>query len=254
MDDLTQFLFRMSAAPDTESLWSLLVEAMDRYGFDRLLYGFSRFATETSVGDPNDFLILSNHDKDYLKGFVDTQHLMNAPMVKWAIQNNGACSWRLIDKLYAQNQLDDRTKAVVEFNREHDVRVGYTISFMGVSSRSRGAISLTAKSNLTQDQVDAMWAEKGEEIQLINNLAHLKIMSLPHLTTSGERLTNRQREALEWVSDGKTTQDIAMLMGLTQATVEKHLRLARKVLGVETTAQAVIRAAFQNQIFLSKLY
>jgi len=39
---------------------------------------------------------------------------------------------------------------------------------------------------------------------------------------------------------------------LTQATVEKHLRLARKVLGVETTAQAVIRAAFQNQIFLSK--
>lgn len=179
---------------------------------------------------------------------------MNAPMVNSAIQNNGACSWRLIDKLYAQNQLDDRTKAVVEFNREHDVRVGYTISFMGVSSRSRGAISLTAKANLTQDQVDAMWAEKGEEIQLINNLAHLKIMSLPHLTTSGERLTNRQREALEWVSDGKTTQDIAMLMGLTQATVEKHLRLARKVLGVETTAQAVIRAAFQNQIYLSKLY
>ena len=78
-------------------------------------------------------------------------------------------------------------------------------------------------------------------------------MSLPHLTTSGKRLTNCQREALEWVSDGKTTQYIATLMGLTQATVEKHLRLARKVLGVETTAQAVIRAAFQNQIFLSKL-
>lgn len=78
-------------------------------------------------------------------------------------------------------------------------------------------------------------------------------MSLPHLTTSGKRLTNRQREALEWVSDGKTTQDIATLLGLTQATVEKHLRLARKVLGVETTAQAVIRAAFQNQIFLIKL-
>ena len=42
------------------------------------------------------------------------------------------------------------------------------------------------------------------------------------------------------------------LDGIDPATVEKHLRLARKVLGVETTAQAVIRAAFQNQIFLSK--
>jgi DNA-binding CsgD family transcriptional regulator len=58
-------------------------------------------------------------------------------------------------------------------------------------------------------------SEKGEEIQLIYNVGHLEIMSLPHLTTSGERLTNHQREALEWVSDGKTTLDIATLMGLT---------------------------------------
>ena len=160
--------------------------------------------------------------------------------------------WRMIQSLYAKNQLDEQTRSVVEFNRQHNVNAGYTISFMSVSSRSRGAISLTAKPQLSQEDVDKIWAEKGDEIQLINNVAHLKIISLPYLTNSGERLTNRQREALEWVSDGKTTQDIATLMGLTQATVEKHLRLARKVLGVETTAQAVIRAALQNQIFLSK--
>jgi len=250
--DLTNFLFEMSAAKDTEELWNLLLTGMDFYGFDRLLYGFSRFTTGTSVGDPNDFLILSTHKKDYLEGFVDTEHLMNSPMVKWSIQNDGACSWRLIHSLYAKNQLDEQTRAVVEFNRQHNVNAGYTVSFMGVSARSRGAISLAAKPHLSQEDVDKIWAEKGDEIQLMNNVAHLKIMSLPHLTNSGERLTNRQREALEWVSDGKTTQDIATLMGLTQATVEKHLRLARKVLGVETTAQAVIRAAFQNQIFLSK--
>ena len=177
---------------------------------------------------------------------------MNAPMVKWAIQNDVACSWRLIQSLYAKDKLDEQTRAVVEFNRQHDVNAGYTISFMGVSSRSRGVISLTIKPHLSQEDVYKICAAKGEEIQLINNVAHLKIMSLPHLTNSGERLTYRQREALEWVSDDKTTQDIATLMVLTQATVEKHLRLAKKVLGVETTAQAVIRAAFQSQIFLSK--
>ena len=61
--DLTKFLFKMSAAKDTEELWNLLLTGMDFYGFDRLLYGFSRFTTGTSVGDPNDFLILSNHKK-----------------------------------------------------------------------------------------------------------------------------------------------------------------------------------------------
>ena len=50
--------------------------------------------------------------------------------------------------------------------------------------------------------------------------------------------------------DGKTTQDAAEIMGLTPATVEKHLRLAREALDVETTAQAVLKASFQNQIFV----
>ena len=39
-------------------------------------------------------------------------------------------------------------------------------------------------------------------------------------------------------------------MDVSKATVEKHLRLARKVMGVETTAQAVLRMAYQNQIFV----
>ena len=63
-------------------------------------------------------------------------------------------------------------------------------------------------------------------------------------------LTKRQREVLEWIGAGKTTQDTAIILGLTPATVEKHLRLARESLNVDTTAQAVLKAAFLNQMFL----
>jgi len=62
-------------------------------------------------------------------------------------------------------------------------------------------------------------------------------------------LTARQREALEWVADGKTSQDVALLMGVSAAMVEKHLRLARETLSVDTTAQAVAKAALMNLIF-----
>ena len=70
--DLMNFLFKMSAAKDTDKLWNLLLKGMDYYDFDLFLYGFLRLTTDTSVGDPNDFLILSNHHIDYLEGFVDT--------------------------------------------------------------------------------------------------------------------------------------------------------------------------------------
>ena len=77
---------------------------------------------------------------------------------------------------------------------------------------------------------------------------HLKLLTLPY---SGARpLTRRQIEVLQWVGDGKTNDDIAILMGLTVGTVEKHLRLARDALNVETTAQAVLKASFFNQMFL----
>jgi LuxR family transcriptional regulator len=79
---------------------------------------------------------------------------------------------------------------------------------------------------------------------------HLNILTLPY-TPPNQLLTKRQREALEWVGGGKTTQDIATIMGLTPATVEKHLRLAREALNVDTTAQAVLKAALQNQMFIT---
>lgn len=102
---------------------------------------------------------------------------------------------------------------------------------------------------MTQEQVDTVWAQHGREILVMINMAHLKITSLPY-SSARRSLTKRQREVLEWVGEGKTTQDIATIMGLTAATVEKHLRLAREALDVETTAQAVLKASFQNQIFM----
>ena len=129
------------------------------------------------------------------------------------------------------------------------VTTGYTISFKSVSPRSKGAIALTGEASKTQAEIDAVWDKHGPEIVVMNNVVHLKILSLPYVgPTRG--LTKRQLEALHWVGDGKTTADIALLMGLTPATVEKHLRLARDVLNVETTAQAVLKAALHKQMFV----
>ncbi|MFT7594351.1 MAG: LuxR family transcriptional regulator [Paracoccaceae bacterium] len=145
--------------------------------------------------------------------------------------------------------MTSKERQVFDFNAKLGVTVGHTISFKSVSARSKAAISICAQDGMTQDQADAVWEKHGNAIHLMNNIAHLKILSLPY-SAPNRGLTKRQREALEWVGDGKTTQDIALLMGLTSATVEKHLRLARETLSVETTAQAVMKAALHNQMFV----
>lgn len=246
---ISDYLARLTASQNLEELWQMHCQKMAEYGFDRLLYGFTRFKTSTSLGDPQDMLILSNHDTDYTDAYIDEGHFHNAPMVQWSLQNEGACSWSWLQDHLAAGSLTPAEARVVEFNRKMGVRAGYSISFRSVSERSKGAIALTAHREADQSDVDALWKEHGEDLIVMNNVAHLKIMSMPYIV-SGRSLTRRQREVLEWVGDGKTTQDIAILLGLTTATVEKHLRLAREALDVETTAQAVLKAAFQNQMFV----
>lgn len=247
MDVLAQ-LDEIVRADSIEATWKLLLDSMEEYGFDRLLYGFTRFRTANSFGDTDDVLLLSNHERDYISKFVDGRMYLHAPMVRWAAEHTGSRSWGW----WRQNfdQLTPQEKKVAEFNISHGLKAGYTISFKGASIRSRGAIALTGKRDLEQSDLDTIWAKHGRDIELLNNVAHLRLTNLPHL---GRRhLTQRQQEALEWVGDGKTTQDIATILGLTTATVEKHLRLAREALNVETTAQAVFKASIQNQIFVVK--
>jgi LuxR family transcriptional regulator, quorum-sensing system regulator SdiA len=247
--NLRDYLHFLSNALSLEELWQAHVEQMAQFGFDRLIYGCTQYRTQNSLGDPDDFIILTNHSTEYMDGFLHSGLYFNAPMLHWALENEGAGSWRMIRQMLESQTLTLQEQKVFEFNARMGVTVGYTISFKSVSVRSKGAISLCARAGVSQDEIDAVWAKHGRDIHLMNNIAHLKILSLPY-TPPNRALTSRQREALEWVGDGKTTQDIAMLMGLTVATVEKHLRLARNTLSVETTAQAVRKAALQNQMFV----
>ena len=246
---LTEFLHFISNCRSLEELWVGHVDQMAQYGFDRLIYGYTRYKTETSLGDPDDFVILSNHCNEYLNGFMHTGLYFYAPMTRWALENEGACSWRQAYSMEANQELSPEGLKVIEFNKRMGMTAGYTVSFHSISKRFKGAISLAGKRGTSQECLDEMWRQHGNDIVLINNMAHLKILSLPY-SPPNRGLTKRQREALQWVGDGKTTQDIAVLMGLTAATVEKHLRLARDSLSVETTAQAVLKASLQNQMFV----
>lgn len=60
-----------------------------------------------------------------------------------------------------------------------------------------------------------------------------------------EKLSEREREVLAWTAAGRRQGDIAATLGLSERTVENHLRRVRQRLGVTTTAQA-IKVAIRN--------
>ena len=246
---LTDSIERLVKTDSVEDAWAVHCTAMTAYGFDRLFYGFTRFISHSGFGSSDDMLLLSSMPENYMEQFIKAEMYKDAPMTTWARENVGAMSWA-----WVRENLDDLTPkqtAVLEFNRRFGLTAGYTIAFKDALTRNKGAIALTSDRGLTQADLDAVWKKYGRDINTLNQVSHLKFTSLP-LPKSRHRLSDRQREVLEWVGDGKTIQDICVILGLTRATVEKHLRKARETLDVETTAQAVHKASVQNQMFIVK--
>ena len=229
-----------------ETVWAHHTSLMAEFGFDRMLYAYTCFQAGNRFSDPDDALILTNHHPDYIDAYIGNGLFRDAPMSNWAAQNTGAISWRHINAQPARSRGET---AVRELNRRFNVSAGYTISFPIAIKRAVAGIGLAARPGLTQADVDAIWRDRGDELEIINNVAHLAIAQLP-ATGQSRLLTRRQSEVLELVADGKSVQDIAVLLGRKSATVDKHLRGARESLRVETTAQAVRKASVLNQIFI----
>jgi LuxR family transcriptional regulator, quorum-sensing system regulator SdiA len=236
------------AMDNVDDLWAHHTRVMAEYGFDRLFYAFNAFRGAGLYDNPEDALVLTNMPTDYIEAYVGGGMFRDGVMMRWAIRNTGSASWRDVYREMATDPPTRGERAMRELNERHGMVAGYTISFPMAIKNANAGIGLAAKRGLTQDDADAIWAEHGAEIEVINHVAHLCILQLP---AAGQQrlLTQRQAEVLELVADGKTMQDIALLLGRNVATVEKHLRGAREALGVETTAQAVRKASILNQIF-----
>src|ERR1700758_3338552 len=73
--------------------------------------------------------------------------------------------------------------------------------------------------------------------------ARLKAVARTGLWPKTVTLNEREVEVLTWVARGKTSAEIAQILGLTKRTVDFHTDNARGKLGAATRTEAAIKAA-----------
>lgn len=241
-------LIGIAEAQSAQDVWGLAVKRFTQLGFSRANYGFTRFRSERSIGDPDDAMFLTSADAAFVQHYFYRNFYARTPVFRWAARNEGARTWAWVKDAFQRGELTADEVAAVRENAAIGVTAGLSVSFPETSSRAKGALGLIADVGLTDGDVERIWADHKTEILSLAHMMHLKLIQFP-VASRRRAMTTRQRESLEWVADGKTSQDVALLMGVSAAMVEKHLRLAREALSVETTAQAVAKAALMNLIF-----
>ena len=75
-------------------------------------------------------------------------------------------------------------------------------------------------------------------------LAHYAFMRMTMILSANpiQPLTDRQIEVLSWAAEGKTDQEIAMILGLSDHTIDKYMRQVREALGAVNRTAAIVVA------------
>ncbi len=73
--------------------------------------------------------------------------------------------------------------------------------------------------------------------------ARLARVARDNIWAQAVQLNEREVETLTWAARGKTSIEIAQILGLSKRTVDFHIDNARNKLGVTTRTQAAIKAA-----------
>lgn len=238
-------------ANNVEDVWNIFTRIVADLGYQNVFYAARRFADMPRMWLAEDLEWYSNYPADFQAEQIRDGLLHASPWINWARQNSGMRSADWINTPAAAQYMTPKGAEVLACCERHGVLAGQIVSQLGLSARVTGTVGLNPFVGATQAQADETWKKSGADITTLCAIMHLRINALPRTKGAGV-LTTRQREVIEWAAYGKTIVEIAEILGVTPATVEKHLRLAREALGVHSTAQAVLKAHIKNQIFVEE--
>jgi DNA-binding NarL/FixJ family response regulator len=88
------------------------------------------------------------------------------------------------------------------------------------------------------------------DFDILETIVRARLAGVARIEVRPKRadLNDRETEVLTWVARGKTSAQIAEMLGLAKRTIDFHLDNARNKLGASTRTEAVIKAAFGRLI------
>src|SRR5215471_153823 len=148
--------------------------------------------------------------------------------------------------------LDKRAPRVKQLFGES---IDFGIGRQGITFPIRGPRGESAFFCVTSDLPDAEWADAKKtyvrDFQILAHTVHAKatVIGGAKQPDYRARLTPRERECLTWCALGKTSEDIATILGISEGVVRIHLQSAQHKLNCLNRTHTVAKAITYKLIF-----
>lgn len=227
------FIGRLKEAASEQELQLRMTEWVDHVGFDRWIYG---------VGMRSLNLLIGTYPAPFMVRYDATVALQD-PMVSAAIEASKPVLWDLHGRRDRMS-IQPRTayqQQLFSMRWDYDIRSGIT---MPISIGLRKNIGVISFSNT--EEIDPRLRARQEPMGLMAasylQMRLVDLLSTEVMDRTDSPLSRRETECLTWVCSGKTSEEIAKILGISRKTVDGHVENACKALGVRGRTQGVARA------------
>lgn len=243
--DADQLIEDLRLAAGAEARFTVLTEGLGKLGLDIVNYGF--FDAQAAELVRADIQFMSTMRDDWMTYYYDSALGETDVHVQRVVAGKiTPYTWMESD----MRRLDAKAerKTALE-GAEAGLRSALCVPLASPLDPFSPVAGITLGSSMNEADFRKVTAEHGATLLSIAYLFHnASIRQVWRERAGGKRLSNRERDCLSHLADGKRHDAIAHLLGLARVTVEAHLTSGRRKLGARTLNEAVAKALLFGEI------
>nr|AAY44562.1 LuxR-like protein [Aeromonas sp. SF6-7] len=240
-DQLLEYLEHFTSVTDGDRLAELIGRFTLGMGYD-----YYRFALILPMSMQRPKVVLFNQCPDsWVQAYTDNHMLACDPVIPLARKQTLPIYWNRLDE--RARFLPEGTMDVMGLAAEFGLRNGISFPLHGATGEN-GILSFITAERASSD----LLLESSPILSWMSNYifeAAIRMVRFSLMDSDPkDPLTERETECLFWASEGKTSSEIACILGITERTVNYHLNHVTRKTGSMNRYQAIAKGVSTGHV------
>lgn len=212
---IEDFVEATNLASSRDEMFVLYNEALGKFGFDRNIYTF--LTDFPSINHKAGHGIKSNYPDDWMQHYQKKNYQSIDPVIIQVLKGTGVFTWT---QLIESRSVSDKQICILEESREAGLCDGVGVPLYGSNGTLAGVGIASSLGGINPDKTML------NKIKIISEQFHLVYCETGHQTVQKnfKPLTARETEVIKWWAQGKTGEEIALILNCAVDTVKFHSR------------------------------
>ncbi|MGH1402998.1 MAG: autoinducer binding domain-containing protein [Alphaproteobacteria bacterium] len=238
MNSLENYVEQITLSKNPQEAFDKYCSIVKAFGYDRAVY--SLITDHPSLSLPRQHGLITDYPETWMKHYVENNYIDEDPVILRISKSQTPFFWSDLEKL---DTISNTSQKLMLEAEEEGIADGVGISLQGCPGEVVG-VGLARTGNSNDNAKDYEMLSSAYFITVFFHETYRSMMGMPLRT----ELSKREQEVLLWAAEGKTDEEVGIILGISQNTIRFHWKNIFKKLDAYGRVYAVTKAIRLNLI------